>query len=224
MSSFFANRRIWQHRKVVWTKDTLFVCRGPSAVDKVPLHEILSVTEMNDEFVGIRPAQNRSYIFSSLSESRGKPDCQQEKQDEAHVQKQKSFSTQGNLSNILQIKTVADGFNSGRTYYFSTREGANPELLRQNIVAKLSEHVLKAQRKAEAKSRFQRSQEKVQWLQRSMLFQTTVAVLIMMVRRSHPTSRHSLQHAPRNDLTGLASDLLHAQLTRNKRMPTRLSS
>jgi hypothetical protein len=175
---------------VVWTKETLFICRGPALVDKIPLHEVLGVTEMKDEIEGHRPAPNRGSLFSSVSvsgESRNKIDSRIEEPENCFVQKQKTFSIQGNLSNILQIKTIADGFNSGRTYYFSTRDGTNPEFRRQNIVSKLSEIVVKAQRKAQAKSRFQKSQEMVQRLQKSMLFQTAVAVLIMLV--NHKTAR-----------------------------------
>jgi hypothetical protein len=169
---------------VIWTKETFYICRDPKMVDKIPLHEVLCVTEMKDEIEGLRPTSNRAIFSSGFGESRSKSDVHPEKPGDGFAQKQKTFSIQGNLSNILQIKTIADGFNSGRTYYFSTREGTNPELSRQKIIAKLSENVVKAQRKAEAKSRFQKSQEPIQRLQKSMLFQTAVAVLIMMVNHN----------------------------------------
>ncbi len=88
---------------------------------------------------------------------------------------------QAQLSNIIQLKTAVDGFNSGKTYYLSTRENLNPEQSRQLILKQLSASVKVARRNADAKSRFQKSQEKVQVVQGSMAFQLAMALLITVV-------------------------------------------
>jgi hypothetical protein len=86
-----------------------------------------------------------------------------------------------NLSNSLQIKTTLDGLNSGKTYYLSTRSSTDPEQTRLSVVLQLRAIVMSARRKAEAKSRFQKSQEKVQLVQSSLAFQLCMALLIMVV-------------------------------------------
>jgi hypothetical protein len=86
-----------------------------------------------------------------------------------------------NLSNSLQIKTSLDGLNSGKTFYLSTRGSTNPDQTRQSVVSQLRTLSTTARRKAEAKSRFQKSQEKVQIVQGSLAFQLFMALLIMVV-------------------------------------------
>ena len=78
----------------------------------------------------------------------------------------RSYLSKSWLSHILQIKTGADGFSSGRTYYISTRSSPNAADCRQSLVKQLSAQLRIARCKAEAKSRFQHSQDKVKAVQR----------------------------------------------------------
>jgi hypothetical protein len=91
------------------------------------------------------------------------------------------FSGNANLSNILQVQTSLEGMCAGRTLYFSTRNGQHAEKRRQAIVSALSAAIKAAKRKSIAKSRFQKSQEKVLAVQGSMAFQIAMAILIMLV-------------------------------------------
>ena len=83
----------------------------------------------------------------------------------------------GHRSGILQIKTVPDGFNFGRSYYFK----AGAEVPCRNIVDNLSSAAKAARKRAENKSRFKRSQDFVKTYQESFAFQILVAVLILLV-------------------------------------------
>ena len=98
----------------------------------------------------------------------------------------RSYLAQSRFSNILQIKTAAAGLNSGRTYYISTRSCPDAAECRQSLVTQLSAQARIARRKAEAKSRFQRSQDNVKAVQSSRLFQLCMATLIMAVRAPSP--------------------------------------
>jgi hypothetical protein len=155
-------------------------------VDSIPLCEIEAVMEMNDESI----QNNKTSFSTSLNpikpiHSHSKADLAEIPdmctKDEDHLSGGKKFLVQPQLSNILQIKTILDGYNSGKTYYLSTRNNSNPELDRQLIVSQLSAKVKISRRKAEAKSRFQKSQEKVQVVQGSLTFQIIMAVFIMVV-------------------------------------------
>ena len=97
---------------------------------------------------------------------------------------QNSFLAHARLNNVLQIKTTADGLSSGRTYYVSTHSNANATEARQALAKQLSLHAKIARRKAEAKSRFERSQEKVKAIQCSAAFQLCMAALIMAVSQT----------------------------------------
>jgi hypothetical protein len=149
-------------------------------VDSIPLSEIDDVMEMNDE-----PIQANKYskkgslrLTPSKTDYAEIPDsCNK---DEETAGGGKKFLVQAQ-SNILQIKTAIDGYNSGKTYYLSTRHTANPDLNRQIIISQLDVKVKAARRKAEAKSRFQKTQEQVQAVQGSLSFQLTMAVFIMVV-------------------------------------------
>ena len=79
--------------------------------------------------------------------------------------------------NVLQLKTVPEGFNFGRIYYFN----AGLERSGPVIVEKLSGAVRDARIRFERKSRYEKSQEAVRCVQESTIFQTLVAGLIMLV-------------------------------------------
>jgi hypothetical protein len=149
-------------------------------VDSIPLSEIDEVTEMNDESISKSTA-----ILNPVKSNRSKADLAEITDTgnsfEDNTSGGRRFFVQNQLSNILQIKTAIDGYNSGKTYYLSTGSTANPELNRQTIVSQLSAKVKIARRKADAKSRFQKSQEQVQIVQGSLSFQLIMAAFIVVV-------------------------------------------
>jgi hypothetical protein len=176
--------RIWRPRKVVWTKDDLYISRPGTlvVVDCVPLREIEDVMEMSDDSV---QTNKSSVSLVSVKSTVSKADFQEIPDTCTKVEDNSSggkrFLVQAQQCNILQIKTALDGYNSGKTYYLSTRHNANPEQDRQIIVSQLSARVKISRRKAEAKSRFQKSQEKVQIVQGSLTFQLVMAAFIVVV-------------------------------------------
>ena len=92
----------------------------------------------------------------------------------------KSLTNRG----ILQIKTVPDGFNFGRAYYFKE----NNETSCRRIVSELSKDAETARKLFEKKSRFKQTQEFVRVYQEAFPFQITVALLIVMVSRPYRPS------------------------------------
>jgi hypothetical protein len=83
-------------------------------------------------------------------------------------------------SKLLQIKTIPDGFNSGRTYYVRF----NSNVLCCDIVLELSSKANEARNKLLKLSQFQKQQEAVRIVFTSKYFQSTVAFLIFLVRIS----------------------------------------
>ncbi len=80
--------------------------------------------------------------------------------------------------NAFQLRTVQDGYNSGRIYYFQVdtkeeRDGAIEEI--KNLV-----HVAKI--KAEGASKLIKSQNFARWIYESFAFQVISALLIVVVR------------------------------------------
>ena len=49
--TLISDNREWSRRLMVWTEDTLFVAREKTLVESIPLHEILSVEEMNEDLL-----------------------------------------------------------------------------------------------------------------------------------------------------------------------------
>ena len=78
----------------------------------------------------------------------------------------------------LQISTVDDGYNSGRSYYFK----AQSDELCQEIVSSLQIISKAARKRAQAWSWFRRAQSKVRRVNDSTPFQLGVAFLIITVR------------------------------------------
>ena len=189
---------------MVWSRERFYIGRPASmdVVDTIPLHEIDEVVEMDDESApGNRVlGKTNSLVRDASLLKSGIPEFpvpglfesnRQEKGIEATPSAEsesayRSFLAQSRLSNVLQIKTAADGVNSGRTYYMSTRSSPNAKECRQALVKQLSTQSKRARRKAEAKSRFRRSQDKVKAVQSSMPFQLCMAALIIAVSRPQP--------------------------------------
>ena len=195
-SDWHIPNRIWRHRRIVWTRDYLYIARtgGLEILDMIPLHEIAEVVEMDDE---PEPNSNKSpstpLIKTDLGheafESKISVDRRKDKKQSSSNALHNTFLSQARLSNVLQIKTTLDGLNSGRTYYLSTRSLANAIVCKQNIHKQLLSLVKTAKRKAEAKTRYQRSQDQVKAVQSSTMFQVTMATLIIVVTVPMPRFR-----------------------------------
>ena len=203
--SVFHRHRIWRPRRIVLTRERFYIGRPASldVNDSIPLHEIDEVIAMDDESEptprALSLASKSINIISRdspISRS-GVPDFSPPPLDSFRPAKfsedistspatenentYRAFLAQSRLNNVLQIKTAADGLSSGRTYYISTRSNSNAADCRQALVKQLSAQARIARRKAEAKSRFRRSQDKVKAVQSSMPFQLCMASLIIAV-------------------------------------------
>ncbi len=183
---------IWRPRRIVWTRDTFYVSRPgeTTALDVLPLHEIQAVIETNDEpestvknlhgLGGASGVISKPNSFAEKKAITSLKNCEQSADEgDASI-----FSQKASNRSILQIKTAVDSCIAGRTYYLSTRNDHHPEQKRHSIVSSLGDAVVVAQRKAIALSRFQKTQEKLRWVQGSFAFQITMAVLIMLVSAS----------------------------------------
>jgi hypothetical protein len=82
------------------------------------------------------------------------------------------------LKNDFHIRTAIDGYNSGRVYYLK----ASTDVECEEIVRKLSQSARQARKVMEAKTRFQKSQERVRVVYHSAACQSIVALMIVVVR------------------------------------------
>ena len=173
----------------MWTKEILYISRSSckEITDSIPLHEVHEVMTMDDESAKKEEfpsasAGSKSKIDSEASEVIASQDNPADSAQPVSARNgSMSFLTQARLTNVFLIKTDEMGFNSGRTYYISTRSNAEAAKCMQAIVAQLSALAKSARRRAEAKSQFQQSQEAVKTVLNSAFFQIVMAVLIMMV-------------------------------------------
>ncbi len=94
-------------------------------------------------------------------------------------------SAQTRFRHALQLKTVEDGYNSGRTYYLQ----AASEDQCCAVCESISQLVRLAREELAARSRFSHFQNAVLVAYESTPFQSAVAVLILVVRRGVATQR-----------------------------------
>ncbi len=153
-------------------------------MDSIPLYEILSINEMNEDPDLSRPIIRSSNTKSSASISFDRTNSASEvsasvRKDKNTVEYEaKKFTLKGHRQSIIQLKTVPEGFNLGRTYYLKS----NLDACDQPIITKLSDEIIKAKLVSERKSKMKRSREMMQTMYESFFFQSTVAVLILLVR------------------------------------------
>ena len=87
------------------------------------------------------------------------------------------------FQNSFQIRTLVDGYNSGRTYYLK----ASSEDECAEVVKLLRSAAKTARKIKEAKTRFEKSQERVRVVYQSTIIQTIVAAMIVAVPSLPPT-------------------------------------
>lgn len=179
--------RKWDHRRIIWTKDHLYITRPncSDAIEKLPLDEIQAVIDMNDE-PDLTITKPSSFVLRpsiSYTENVGeKLEASEPPEDDIILQDSSFFSRKNSSTScILQIKTIIDGAVAGRTLYLSTLLDSNPEQQRQAIISRLLDAVAVARKKALVLSRFQQAQGQVRWVQSSTSFQMAMAALIMLV-------------------------------------------
>jgi hypothetical protein len=181
---FYCLNSTWQQRQIMWTKEALYVARPNETIviDSIPLNEIHAVLEMNDDSDTLRLQQTFNRSRNSFYTEK-KDDAEAPKEiDPPTISNDASFfSRKFSAKFVLQIKTALDGVVAGRTLYLSTRSNQNSEDRRQALVSTLWDAVSIAHRKALVMSRFQKVQEKIRWIQGSLVFQISMAILIMMV-------------------------------------------
>jgi hypothetical protein len=83
-------------------------------------------------------------------------------------------------TNTLQIKTIREGYNSGRTYFLRSNTDADCQLL----IEKLSRLAKIARSKAEVRSQLEMVQLKLRTFYNSTSFQAVTVLLITAVWRS----------------------------------------
>ena len=165
----FCEFRLWKVRRVAWTKNFIaFANVGEnSAFDAIPFTEILSIDQINEE------PPNEGIAGSPSSEN--------------YASSKSADAARTLFRNALQIKTNAEGYNSGRTYYL---QAASPEQC-SAMCASLTLQVQRARKAVVAGRRILRLQGKVLRAYESLAFQSGVAILIIAVRpRNYETEPH----------------------------------
>jgi hypothetical protein len=85
---------------------------------------------------------------------------------------------------VFQIKTTADGYNSGRIYYLRVPDDAKEDLC-GSIIQFLQKSAQAARKRMEVISQFERIQKYLRKVHDSVAFQTLVGVLICAVCSLH---------------------------------------
>ncbi len=141
-------RRAWQLRRFVYTRDMIAFSQigHDQVLDKIPLHEIIAV-----ELVP-RPV------------------------NDAAVTGLASLETAVDFSRSFQIRTIPDGYNSGRKYFLQVESDS----VCSDLVSTLQDLVRMAVLRS--KSPGQRRQELIKKIYNSNVFQSCAAVLIILAR------------------------------------------
>jgi hypothetical protein len=166
--------RVWQNRLIAWTDTILYVARGEQLIDTIPLHEIDTVKEMNEEVNSSSTINKKSALNSSSFEEKASPTSFS---DPMGDEKKKTIFKGRSI--LLHIKTISDGFNAGRSYYLKAIVNAS-----DSITVKISAAARAAKRTMYKKSLYQVSREMAKLLHQSFVYQTCGALLILMVTAS----------------------------------------
>ena len=139
-------------------------------VETIPLHEILCVCEVHEDNAF---SQRRSSFIMSFSSSFEKnPKSEIHDSHRPNELKHRKF-----VARQLQIKTIPDGFNGGRTYSIRTLIAAASE----SLLEQLSHAASVAKKLSDRKSRYIRCQEAVKTVQESTFFQSCMVFFIITV-------------------------------------------
>jgi hypothetical protein len=160
-------------------------------IDSIPLSEILNVAEMYDTHMKDLISHPITRASNLNTPEMGKKPNTNSDEDCVNLEailhehsKTRKFLANNNKINIqglprtLQIQTIPDGYNSGRTYYL--RAALSDE--HAHILKTLKKTADTARKRAEVKSQFVKAQSAVRTIHDSMLFQTASGILILAVR------------------------------------------
>jgi hypothetical protein len=148
------------------SEDTVF--------DSIPLAEISSVQQINET------TKSESVVSGSFTSTLSAlPLTQQPRQSPV----KSADSSQTRFQHAFQLKTIPNGFNSGRTYYFQAASDEQCRVVCQSISCQSR----RAREDAAKISSIRRAQARVAAMYESTTFQSGVAVLIVTV---HTPSAH----------------------------------
>ncbi len=148
-------------------------------IDRIPLCEVSCVDEMigTDDLTG----DDVDRRLSSENQPNNKiPKSQKNSKGKLDGEENEKYITPKLVGNAFQIATDSNGYNSGRSYYLQ----AASESQKQEIINHLQVFARSARKKAEVKSYFRKTQDRVQAWYTSRQFQTGAALLIVAVRWS----------------------------------------
>ena len=163
-------------RRVACTKSKLhFILPGDDLIrDSIPLEEISAIEVMG----GPNSHGNRSNGYK-LRRVNNDHHARRSSTENSIAFAEIDNDTPVCMSlNAFQIRTVPDGFNSGRVYYLQ----AESREVGEEIIEKLRKLTSNAKTKANGASRFIRSQQIVRGFYESPAFQIISALLIIVVR------------------------------------------
>lgn len=185
MLNFFV--RIWQRRRIIWIPDMIFIAIGDKMLDMIPMHEIHCIAEMNEESSSDlrRPPITDSRLrdlpqseFSRVSTSINTGVGSLQKSSTIRNGERRGA---GVRFLAIQIRTIPDGFNSGRAYYLRASLNDSSKTT-EDLVQRLSFASQAAKLRTRRKSLFLRSQDAVKVVQGAFTFQIMIAALIIAVR------------------------------------------
>ena len=158
----------WQKRRLVCSRSKMYFCLPDEDVvrDSIPLEEIIAV-----EFMGNgKKARLSDRSFSSVPSHIGSRESgvvNPFHQHDPTVTSHESF----------QIRTVENGYNSGRTYYIQVQ----PKNDLDATISMIKVLVNSARKKAEVASRYNRAKLVARSVYDSSTFQMLSALLIILV-------------------------------------------
>jgi hypothetical protein len=150
--------RSWDKRRIVFTKKIIVFANvnDDGVLDIVPLHEVKNIrdTTLQDEII----TDNDSELKGSID-------------SDDHVTGKKY---------TFEIETIPEGYNSGRVYRIQAESARDFRTILDNL-PKLANV---AREEAEAKSRFNKSQQRVGKVFNSNIIQRALAILVFGVRNT----------------------------------------
>ena len=168
--------RTWHKRRIVWTHGELQFSRvgDLQLVDKIPMHEILCATKMSRMSFNVHGNDNPQ---QKSKKEDSKIDAGKRVNHTSSLAPSKRGNTSP-LDNTIQIKTISDGHNSGRTYYFCLQS----EEAFEHVISEVTKLAKAARKRAHVSSRFEKAKLRVRKVYDSKLFQKSTAILIIAVR------------------------------------------
>jgi hypothetical protein len=185
MFNFFV--RIWQRRRIIWITDMIFIAIGDKMLDMIPMHEIHCIAEMNEESSSVlrRPpitdSRLRDLSQSEFSRVGTSANTGVRSLQKSATMKHGERRGGGVRFLAIQIRTIPDGFNSGRAYYLRAPLNESSKTI-EELVHRLSLASQAAKLRTRRKSLLLRSQDEVKIVQGSFAFQIIIAALIIAVK------------------------------------------